>query len=135
MKHYVRYRKGDGFIVGVCTGADMMPETDEEGSLPSSGPLSIKTDSLYYVGGDPKRLISRPESPVAVSALEVEADPEQGVVFSNLPVNARVRVLGGEVVDPEGESELELCFDVPDTYTVIVSAFPYRDFEREIVAV
>jgi hypothetical protein len=80
--------------------------------------------------------VPRPDMPITVSKTEIVADGEDAALLEALPMPCRVRVATADHADvmDVADGRCELATTVPDTYTVTVEAWPYRDFTVTITA-
>lgn len=92
-------------------------------------------DAAHYVDlKQPQPVIRpRPHQSAAQDKAELVADGKDVVVFSGLPVPCTVHIGEHRYVVEDGE--LEWGTLLPGTYRVRVEAFPYLDWETEVIAV
>lgn len=86
----------------------------------------------YVVSG---AIVPRPTMPTSIDKTECLADGVDVVTISGVPNPTDVRVSGpaSEVMQVT-DGALELTFDVPGRYRILLQAFPYLDHEYQIDA-
>lgn len=119
--HAARYDPDSGRILSVVTttadGLESMSALLGHAFTPADLHVS---DATHYVFNG--ALLLRPACPATLA----------GVTLSNVPTPSVITVNG---VDYECEDDtVELEFDQPGTYAVIVHAFPYLEGEFEVTA-
>ena len=97
--------------------------------------LGEGNDSVHYVNikQSPPVICLRPQQETQCDRTELIADGKDVIVFSGLPVPCTVHI--GEHRYKVEDGELEWGTLLPGTYRVRVEAFPYLDWETEVIAV
>ena len=134
MNYFSAYT-ADGAIVRVCSYpeglADIQTPEPEE-----AGIVFEQTDpETQYVDTATGTVVERPTPEYVLDKDTVIADGVDQAQVTGLPIPAYVYV-NGPVADQfqVDDGSLALTFDEPGVYTVVIAAFPYQDYEVEIIA-
>lgn len=124
------YAPETGMILGTRTGQRASIECDE---LPYVEGAYNAAECYVDMGGLSPAIRPRPQQETQQDKTSVVADVQDALVLSRLPVPCTVRIGGHEYEVDDGE--LEWSTLLPGTYPVRVEAFPYLDWESEVIAV
>ena len=133
---YVEYKQGTGEITGYYD----IPEEIAE-IMKQNGQHIIQSDTAYhdthYVEVETETIKGRPEQKTVID--RTECNPFQVVTVSNLPEPCTVSIkLKGSRVETKYEvtdGVVEWDTDLAGTYIFKVEAFPYQEYEREVVVI
>lgn len=99
--------------------------------------LALQGEKVWQGNADPAtewvvdgQLASRPVLAIAVSSTDVRANGVDEIVVKGVPAGAGIRVRGPVPADGVADgSDIHLTFALPGRYAVIITLFPYQDWQ------
>jgi hypothetical protein len=117
MNQYISFYDSTGKITGMAGVEEaILPMIKEHTQAPFVDGAWLDMP-VYVLNGE---VVNRPENPTTIS----------GFVLSNVPVPSTIKI--NSVSYEASESEIELSFNLPGTYAVTVSTWPYLDKEFQV---
>lgn len=109
-----------------------LPAGDEVQDIPVGwhSELGNYDGDLYYWDSE---ILPRPDNPAVADTLTVVANEVDTVTISGIPVGTAVVVNDSQAVTPSYDNPVtvndgvfEVSFDLPDTYSIYLTLFPYK---------